>query len=355
MKKNLFLIIFCLFFANIYANKTISFTFPIIDELENEVRTTVDIELDSEGRIINIKDFTTSQNINVEYDTRVITVKNDDFNKVISTSKLDNFKIDIKEKSFTIQCSKTKSVVYENGNLYELKIKPKYSYAVQYFSYLKNNTTYKIQYSKTPFYSKSTQDIKLSQINKLISTNKYINQNNSKILSETSCIFLIPFLLVEVEGEKLKPYSYSATSELKEKNAHYKAENLKTKDGLPWACNFNYDYSTSFQTDDAPKVIIEVPSIPTMKLKFINGYQSKDRPDLYKANSRAKLICIKNLNNNMCFYVQFTDTPAEQEIECNYLHLVEGSTSKIEITFLKVYPGEKYKDLCIQAIIPEFY
>lgn len=89
-------------------------------------------------------------------------------------------------------------------------------------------------------------------------------------------------------------------------------------------------------------------------LRFYNGFQSGTKKNLYKDNSRAKKIQIKNLNNGVETVISLKDTPDEQIISLRNLCLYQDLYTKLEITILEVYPGEKYKDLCIQAIIPEY-
>ena len=89
-----------------------------------------------------------------------------------------------------------------------------------------------------------------------------------------------------------------------------------------------------------------------MKLAFYNGYQSDSRPDLYKANSRVKKIRIKNLESGNTTELMLKDTSDMQEININSLIMSYNEYISLEITILEVYPGDKYKDLCIQAIIP---
>ena len=142
------------------------------------------------------------------------------------------------------------------------------------------------------------------------------------------------------------PKSYKATSELREKNAFYAAENLRTVSGLPWASANGYGIED--------KITIELPRHCLLKLDFYNGYQSETRKDLYKANSRAKKIRIKSLESGNSIEVTLKDTPEKQTIPISELDLCYNIYTNLEITILEVYPGDKYKDLCIQAIIPEY-
>ena len=91
-----------------------------------------------------------------------------------------------------------------------------------------------------------------------------------------------------------------------------------------------------------------------MQLAFYNGFQSENRPDLYKANSRAKKIRIKNLETGSSKDFSLKDSMEMQIISLLDLNIWSNVNTNLEITILEVYPGEKYKDLCIQAIIPVY-
>ena len=138
--------------------------------------------------------------------------------------------------------------------------------------------------------------------------------------------------------------SYSATSFLVEGKNIYEANNLSSIKGLPWASAKGYGIND--------KITITTPAYADMKLAFYNGYQSDSRPDLYNANSRVKKIRIKNLESGNTTELMLKDTSDMQEININSLIMSYNEYISLEITILEVYPGDKYKDLCIQAIIP---
>ncbi len=142
----------------------------------------------------------------------------------------------------------------------------------------------------------------------------------------------------------LQEISYSASSYLIERNATYWPENLSTEAGLPWAS------ANGYGINDTIKII--TPAKKGLQLALYNGYQSTERPDLYTANSRVKKIRIKNCRNDKTKDVILQDTTDEQIIFLNELNINTNSYITLEITILEVYQGEKYEDLCIQAIIP---
>ena len=139
--------------------------------------------------------------------------------------------------------------------------------------------------------------------------------------------------------------SYKASSYLIEGKTLYKPDNLSSTEGLPWASANGYGINDTIQ--------ILIPACNVKQLNFYNGFQSKEKPHLYNANSRAKKISIKCLNTNKSIYINLKDSNEKQIIDLKSLGISYNTYVTLEITILEVYPGEKYKDLCIQAIIPE--
>ena len=144
-----------------------------------------------------------------------------------------------------------------------------------------------------------------------------------------------------------KAKSYKCSSELREKTAYYAAENLNTKGELPWASANGYGIGDV--------ITIELPRDYNLQLIVLNGFQSETRKDLYIANSRVKRIRIKCIENEHAIDVELQDIQDEQRIDLSVLKMVYDSYVTLEITVLDIYPGERYKDLCIQAIIPEYW
>lgn len=139
--------------------------------------------------------------------------------------------------------------------------------------------------------------------------------------------------------------SYTASSFLVEGKTVYSADNLSSKDGIPWASANGYGINDTIQ--------IKTMADENLKLVFYNGFQSESRPDLYNANSRVKKIEIKCLENNTTIQVSLKDSQQGQIIDLTPLKIVLNSYVNLEIKILEIYQGEKYKDLCIQAILVE--
>jgi hypothetical protein len=74
---------------------------------------------------------------------------------------------------------------------------------------------------------------------------------------------------------------------------------------------------------------------------------------LYAENSRVKEIEVTYREIGMHKTVTLLDTPEVQTIEISDILNNVGETATIDIKIISVYPGEKYEDLCIQAIVPK--
>ena len=143
-----------------------------------------------------------------------------------------------------------------------------------------------------------------------------------------------------------KNISYTASSFLIEGETIYSPDNLSSKDGIPWASANGYGINDT--------ITIKNLNCNTTQLTLYNGFQSKNRPDLYKANSRVKKIRIKNLENGRVKDYILQDIPDMQTISLQDFNTPANNLMSLEITILEVYSGDKYKDLCIQAIIPRY-
>ncbi len=170
-----------------------------------------------------------------------------------------------------------------------------------------------------------------------------INENNAKILLYFNLPFLIPFIL-SYNDVITTPINYYASSELNENGILYKADNLKTKDGLPWV--------SANGKGIKDKITIKLPAADGTKIAFLNGYQSDSRPDLYKSNSRARIIQIKNIETGLSKTIVLEDSTSLQIFDLDELWINLDLYKTLEFTIEDVYCGEKYDDLCIQAILP---
>ena len=85
---------------------------------------------------------------------------------------------------------------------------------------------------------------------------------------------------------------------------------------------------------------------------LLNGFQS-EKKYLYEQNSRVKKIEITNLDTNIKSIYEIKDSAEKQKIELQKKTNSANQVGRYAIKILDVYPGTKYKDLCIQTIIAE--
>jgi hypothetical protein len=181
---------------------------------------------------------------------------------------------------------------------------------------------------------------------KLYSDNQLLNILNYFIINSVSietAEALFPLLFLENPFTR-NNWSYTASSFLKEKNAEYGANNLSSIGGLPWASANGYGIGD--------KITVNMGSSPNNCIFVINGYVSNDRPDLFTVNSRAKEIKLTNLNNGRSKKMTVEDSNNLQVFGISDLSPIFrlDKNTRLEIEILSVYPGTKYKDLCIQSI-----
>jgi hypothetical protein len=84
---------------------------------------------------------------------------------------------------------------------------------------------------------------------------------------------------------------------------------------------------------------------PVKALSILTGFVDKNNLKLYKENNRPKVITITDFDNNTEYTVDIQD----------YVHFsditFENLTQHIKITIKDVYPGTKYNDTCITALV----
>ncbi len=174
--------------------------------------------------------------------------------------------------------------------------------------------------------------------------NRYILENIDQDLLEV----LYPFIFLKVPiTEDKNIWNYAADSALKEGTIFYGASNLSNIKGLPWVSANGYGIGDKIYIDfkgKAPKTIL-----------FLNGYISEEKQYLFMQNSRVKKINLINPANNATqTYLFYSGTSREiNQIDISNIYKDDTNESLI-IEMSEIYPGTKYKDLCIQAIIPDF-
>ena len=159
---------------------------------------------------------------------------------------------------------------------------------------------------------------------------------------------ILPFIFLFSNLEKYEKkntiISYESTSCLKEKDTVYSAENLCSYKGLPWASSNGYGIGDI--------IYITVDINDNVNLLLLNGFQS-EKKYLYEQNSRVKKIEITNLDTNKKSIYEIKDSAEKQKIELQKKTNSANQVGRYAIKILDVYPGTKYKDLCIQTIIAE--
>ena len=135
---------------------------------------------------------------------------------------------------------------------------------------------------------------------------------------------------------------YSVSSYLSEtisgKRVDYNAEKLESiTDFVPWADGVE-------GSGIGEQITLKMTDLgPSHNFALYNGYFDPQRLDLYYSNSRLKRAIISSRDFDD-FEVTFQDIPDPQIIR------FPTETYEIVITVLEVFEGEKYQDLCINAI-----
>jgi hypothetical protein len=83
---------------------------------------------------------------------------------------------------------------------------------------------------------------------------------------------------------------------------------------------------------------------------ILNGYVNPLKRNLYKANRRIKTLLVESLDPNAVFSekIKFDDDVKFRRIPFPEI------VSKIKLTILDYYEGDKYKDICVQYIGTDF-
>jgi hypothetical protein len=137
------------------------------------------------------------------------------------------------------------------------------------------------------------------------------------------------------------PEEVISSSYLREGDTLYIAENIGRNEviGCPWVEGINGNGISEYlllKRIDAKAMFISI------------GFVSYDKPYLYKQNSRPKKIML-TAESIFSVKIDLDDTPNFQTII--FPERLKGEILKLEI--LDVYPGTKYEDTCINAILLE--
>jgi hypothetical protein len=308
-----------------------------------------------------------------------LNVKNSWKNPDVTNIKWDDTSVYIRgiagiyyknQSDFTqIKITSEHNVVYDysderlfknNGVLYKLvktgsRMRTIFTNGISYSYYGTGYKHWEIQYNTdknkinaTYFNMDMYPPIEITPINiNIYSEEEYINIINYCLLGNISddlqnTLFPLLFLNQPSLKSNNNQWAYDASSFLIEGSTLYWPNNLATIEGLPWASANGYALHENINIDMAGNT--------QNKLCIVNGFVSKEKPALWKANSRLKEIKLTNLSNHKEKKVLLQDTQEPQTVDIH--DLSPGFETIIEIKILSVYEGSKYKDLCVQAIIP---
>jgi hypothetical protein len=135
-----------------------------------------------------------------------------------------------------------------------------------------------------------------------------------------------------------EPDYINASSFLTEGNIAYVPENMNGSSGLPWAEGVGGNGIHE-------KIRIKKNMLTGLYISI--GFVSFNRPELYKENARPRKIKI-TVGDTFSFLFDLKDTPNYQTIRLPK-PLSKDDTLTLEI--IDVYPGDKYADTCINAIL----
>lgn len=302
------------------------------------------IETDSNGKIVSVDCDEINFHRKIEYGD----------NEVYLMGLKKTEKIDMEDFSFTQNgteiTAETESQItcFKNGQVFvfnkNVSMQEKISYRLngEFYEAIVNDNMYALPAKDyEPF-----MDPYIIPKSGLHTSDMSINKANYLALSNIyylDCV-LMP-LIFSAEPIELTALEYSATSNLVEGKTKYCASNLSTVDGLPWASANGYGIGDV--------ITIETPIDFFMGLEIYNGFQSKEKKYLYENNSRVRKIKVRYVEQNKEMVFTLKDIPEKQFLSLKALELCYGDTGTLEIEILEVYKGKKYKDLCIQAIIPK--
>jgi hypothetical protein len=146
------------------------------------------------------------------------------------------------------------------------------------------------------------------------------------------------------------PYhQITASSSLREGSRIYSPENINDKIGEAWSEGVSGQGIGEYLT-----VSMYLGENDDFYISI--GYVSYLKPNLYTENSRPKRLRL-TYDNEHFSYVDLKDTADFQSIALQAIPLGNGHNYRealsLKIEILEVYPGTKYTDTCINAILAE--
>jgi hypothetical protein len=108
---------------------------------------------------------------------------------------------------------------------------------------------------------------------------------------------------------------------------------------LPWV-----------EGEDGPGIGVTLDVIfiePSDHMLVLNGFVDPQRRHLFKANNRVKRALIRSLDADVSFSFEYTFSDT---VEFSYIPFPEA-VKNVQLEILEVYPGERWNDTAISAII----
>lgn len=172
----------------------------------------------------------------------------------------------------------------------------------------------------------------------LVLYNKFMVFLYSKEKNRIKEIWTRTFPILDDMGKFSEYKPIKATSELFENNYLYSIENLRSIDlETPWV-------EGNPESGIGEKITIKNTNLDALIL--FSGYISYQKPWLFSQNARPKKVLVTCEDIKLEKVFELEDSPNPQILDLGVL----TNNSDIVITILDVYPGDKYKDMCINAI-----
>lgn len=165
-----------------------------------------------------------------------------------------------------------------------------------------------------------------------------IKKENDFLLVENKSLFYFSQTTIK-ENFLSSGYDYFASSQLKERGGVFKAENLGYPLGGNWASANGYGIGDKLNFSFKKNV---------NSITIGNGYLDYNNPSLFFLNSRVKKIKITEINSMRTGIFELKDQIHLQSVDIkNLLGDLNGKEKKIQIEILEVFPGKKFKDVCL--------
>lgn len=361
IKKNLLLYSLIIFSLSKLFSQTVTINIPNYLKMYTDGIFTYWLDFDTKGRISNIRtDNKNDSDCTIGYKSENSVVLNYialNRQKILSlnTKNLSEFRFANQDSiEFTVE-NQIEASIFKNSINYIINSKTK-EFICKYEYKTGDSGGYFITYATQAEYD---SDLNLNWYSvwedKIVIKNFSGHFNNDTDLDKKNLIILYTYNKTLAQliyplcfSSKVTEYSfnnYSSSSFLTEGKIVYKADNLHDIAGIPWTSGKGYGIGD--------KIVINLDVRSNLSFAFYNGFQSEQKTYLYKSNSRVKKMKITCIQTRKSVLIDLKDTNKKQIILLDEIIDDYGEVVDIELEILDVYPGSKYKDVCIQAILPE--